>query len=77
MMRILEQKGYVEHKKESRAYVYQPLVNRKQAQDTVVSYLLKKFFNGSPEMLVVNLLEHEDVDQNEIKRLKRLIEKSK
>jgi predicted transcriptional regulator len=52
-------------------------VNRKQAQDTVVSYLLKKFFNGSPEMLVVNLLEHEEVDQNEIKRLKRLIEKSK
>ena len=77
MMRILEQKGYVEHKKESRAYVYQPLVNRKQAQDSVVSYLLKKFFNGSPELLVVNLLENEDVDPDEIKRLKRMIEKSK
>ena len=77
MMRILEQKGYVEHKKESRAYVYLPLVNRKQAQDSVVSYLLKRFFNGSPELLVVNLLENEDVDPDEIKRLKRMIEKSK
>jgi predicted transcriptional regulator len=77
MMRILEQKGYVEHEKESRAYVYRPLVDRKQAQKSVISYLLERFFNDSPELLVVNLLEHEKIDAAEIKRLKRLIEKSK
>jgi len=76
MMRILEQKGYIEHEKESRAYVYRPIVDRKQAQQSVISYLLKRFFNGSPELLVVNLLEHEEIDSAEIKRLKRLIEKS-
>ena len=36
MMRILEQKGYVEHEKESRAYVYRPLVNREQARRSVI-----------------------------------------
>jgi len=77
MMRILEQKGYVEHEKESRAYIYRPLVDRKQAQKSVISYLLERFFNDSPELLVVNLLEHEKIDAAEIKRLKRLIEKSK
>jgi predicted transcriptional regulator len=76
MMRILEQKGYVTHEKESRAFVYRPLVDRQQAQKNVIGYLLKRFFNNSPELLVVNLLEHEEVGANEIKRLKRLIEKS-
>jgi predicted transcriptional regulator len=77
MMRILEQKGYVTHEKESRAYIYRPLVDRRQAQQSVISYLMKRFFNNSPELLVVNLLEHEEVDAAEIKRLKRLIEKAK
>ena len=77
MMRILEQKGYVTHEKESRAFIYRPLVDRQQAQKNVLGYLLKRFFNNSPELLVVNLLEHEEVGSNEIKRLKHLIEKSK
>src|SRR5262249_49953510 len=77
MMRILEQKGYVVHEKEGRAFVYRPLVDRQQAQKSVIGYLLKRFFNNSPELLVVNLLEHEDVGPAEVKRLKRMIEKAK
>jgi predicted transcriptional regulator len=76
MMRILEQKGYVEHGKESRAYIYRPLVDRRTAVQNVISYLLKRFFKGSPELLVVNLLEHEEVGRAEIRRLKKLIENS-
>ena len=76
MMRILEQKGYVSHEKESRAFVYRPLVDRQQAQKSVVGYLLKRFFNNSPELLVVNLLEHEDLSPAEVKRLKRMIGES-
>jgi predicted transcriptional regulator len=77
MMRILEQKGYVTHEKEGRAFVYRPLVDRQQAQRSVIGYLLKRFFNNSPELLVVNLLESEDVDPDEVKRLKEMIEKEK
>lgn len=77
MMRILEQKGYVEHEKEGRAFIYKPLVDRQQAQKTVIGYLLKRFFNNSPELLVVNLLDHEDVGPKEVKRLKKMIEDTK
>lgn len=75
IMRILEQKGYVAHEKENRAYVYRPLVDRRQAQQNVLGYLLKRFFNNSPELLVVNLLEREDIDEAELERLRSLIEK--
>lgn len=74
MMRILEQKGYVAHEKEGRAFIYRPVVDRQQAQKSVLGYLLKRFFNNSPELLVVNLLEHEDVTPAEVKRMKRMIE---
>jgi predicted transcriptional regulator len=76
MMRILEQKGYVTHEKEGRAFIYRPLVDRQQAQKSVIGYLLRRFFDNSPELLVVNLLEHEEVGPEEVIRLKRMIEKS-
>jgi len=76
MMRILEQKGYVTHEKEGRAFIYRPLVDRQQAQKSVIGYLLRRFFDNSPELLVVNLLEHEEVGPEEVKRLKRMIEQS-
>lgn len=76
MMRILEQKGYVTHEKEGRAFVYCPLVDRQQAQKSVIGYLLKRFFNNSPELLVVNLLEHDEISPAEVKRLREMIEKA-
>jgi predicted transcriptional regulator len=74
MMRILEQKGYVAHEKEGRAFLYRTLIDRQQARQSAIGYLLKRFFNNSPELLVVNLLEHDQLDEHEIKRLKRLID---
>lgn len=76
MMRILEQKGYVEHEKEGRAFVYRPLVDRQQARKSVIGYLLKRFFNNSPELLVVNLLENEEMGPAEIEKLKEMIDKA-
>ncbi len=76
MMRILEQKGYVTHEKEGRAFIYRPLVNRREAQQSVIGYLLRRFFDNSPEQLVVNLLEHENMGPRDVKRLKKMISDS-
>ena len=76
VMRILEQKGYVTHEKEGRAFIYRHLVDRAQARKNVVGYLLKRFFDNSPELLVVNLLENESLSQSEVDRLKRLIDEA-
>lgn len=76
MMRILEQKGYVRHEKEGRAFIYTALVDRRQARRSVVGYLLKRFFNNSPELLVVNLLEDEQLGPEELRKLREMIERS-
>jgi len=77
VMRILEQKGYVTHEKEGRAFIYRPIVDRQQARKNVVGYLLRRFFDNSPELLVVNLLENENLSQTEVDRLKRLIDEAR
>ena len=75
LMRILERKGYVQHTKDGRAFVYQPVVGRGEASRTAVRQLLNRFFNDSPELLVLNLLREENIDAQEIERLRGLIGK--
>lgn len=75
-LRILERKGYVSHEKEGRAYVYQPVVGREEARKSVVRYMTSRFFNNSPEALMLNILENEAVDGDVLDRLKRMVDES-
>jgi BlaI family transcriptional regulator, penicillinase repressor len=74
-LRILEEKGYVAHTKreEARAFVYEPLVGRDEAGRSAVRYLVSRFFRNSPELLVLNLLEDEQLDEKELRRIRKLI----
>jgi predicted transcriptional regulator len=72
-LRILERKGYVRHTKEGRAFVYHPVVERGEVSRKAVRNLLKRFFQDSPELLILNVLEDEQLDEGELAKLKRLI----
>src|ERR1700683_252038 len=72
-LRILERKGYVRHTKEGRAFVYHPVVERGEASRKAVRNLLKRFFQDSPELLILNVLEDDTLAGTELSRLKRLI----
>jgi predicted transcriptional regulator len=72
-LRILERKGYVRHTKEGRAFVYHPVVERGEASRKAVRNLVKRFFQDSPELLILNVLEDEQLEESELARLKRLI----
>ena len=79
-LRILEEKGYVAHTKpdDARAFVYEPRVGRDEAGRSAVRYLVSRFFRNSPELLVLNLLEDEELDETELKRIRqRIAEESK
>ena len=74
-MRILEDKGYLEHvkAKEGRAFIYRPLVGRNEAGRNAVRYLVSRFFRNSPELLVVNLLKDEELSEKELGRIRQLL----
>ena len=73
-LRILEQKGYVAHEKVARAFVFRPLVDERQARRRALRHLIGRLFNGSPSLLVSNVLDDDDIDPAELARLKKLIE---
>ncbi len=76
-LRILESKGYVQHVKDGRAFVYRPLVERGQAQESAVTHLVRRFFEGSPELLMLNLIQSRQIDAKELARIKKKIEDAK
>ena len=76
MLRILEDKGYARHKKEGRAFVYMPVIDRNMAQRSAVKRLLRQLFDDSPGSLVLNVLEHEQVDADEAAHVRELLEET-
>ena len=75
-LRILEAKGYVQHTKEGRAFVYEPVVVQEEASRKALDTLLNRFFGGSCELLVVNLLKEEAIGGAELGRIKKMITES-
>jgi predicted transcriptional regulator len=75
MMRILERKGFVTHRKEGRAFVFRPVVDESGAQRSAIRHVLARFFDNSPGTLVLSLLESEDVPDDELRQVRELIER--
>jgi BlaI family penicillinase repressor len=73
ILRILETKGYVTHDKVARAFVYRAVVDERQARRRALRHLVSRLFEGSPSLLVLNVLEDEDIAPAERERLKKLI----
>ena len=75
-LRILEAKGYVRHTKEGRAFVYEPIVVEEEASQKALDTLVNRFFGGSCELLVMNLLKKETIGRSELRRIKKMIAES-
>jgi predicted transcriptional regulator len=76
ILRILETKGYVTHDKVARAFVYTPVVDERQARRRALRHLVGRLFEGSPSLLVLNVLEDEDIAPAEREQLRKLIERA-
>lgn len=72
-MRILEAKGYLRHTKKGRAFVYEPLIAQEEASTKALRHLVSRFFGGSRELLVLNLLKKETIGRAELRRIKKMI----
>jgi predicted transcriptional regulator len=73
-VRILEQKGYVDHRQEGRAFVYRPCVAEHEAGRSEVRHVLSRFFGNSRERLLLSLLGDEEISPEELLRLRDAIQ---
>jgi len=73
ILRTLEHKGYVSHTEEGRAHRYKPLVKREVAGRTALRRLVDKVFDGSPELLLTQLVSDKNLSDEELRRLRKLL----
>jgi predicted transcriptional regulator len=73
MMKILEQKGYLNRKQVDRAYVYRPAQPKSRVVRAMVRDFVNRVFNGSAEPLLVHLIEDRRLTPEEISEIRRLI----
>jgi BlaI family transcriptional regulator, penicillinase repressor len=71
ILRILEEKGFVTHRRKGRSFVFEPLVPRAKVQRKTLGYVIRRFFSGSPQDLVLRLLEDEQLSSADLESLLR------
>ena len=63
--------------KQGRANVYRPAVEQQQIQVSAMKHIIQKLFGGSTEMLLARLVEEEEIDLDEVARLREKLKRHK
>lgn len=79
LMAILEEKGYLKHKKVENKFIYAPTISAEKACSKALDNILTTFFKGSTSNAVIALMKRPDVDlsDNDMETIASLIDKSK
>jgi predicted transcriptional regulator len=78
MIRMLELKGYVSHRKgEGKTHVYFPVIDPESAGESALGRLLDKIYGGSPLKLLAHLVEQHKLSDSELARMRDLLNRSK
>lgn len=72
-LQTLEEKGYVRHEAEGRAYRYYPLVEAEHAGGSALARIRDAIFQGSAERLLAQLVADRGVSRAELERMRRLL----
>jgi BlaI family transcriptional regulator, penicillinase repressor len=74
IVRMLETKGYVAHRRgEGKTHVYFPLVDAQTAGESVLGRVLDKIYGGSPIKLLTHLVERERLSSRDLERMRELL----
>lgn len=77
VVRILEKKGFVDHKAYGKTYEYYPLITKEEYAGQGVQNLVEKYFGGSPKQLVSYLVQSKDVNMKELNDLMKTLNNAK
>jgi BlaI family transcriptional regulator, penicillinase repressor len=76
MLNVLHRKGRVKRELKERAYIYKPALTRQKAASQAVREMLDRFFGGSADSLVLNLVESRQLTPEKLAEIQKLLEDS-
>ena len=77
MLNVLHRKGKVKRLLKDRTYIYRPVLSRQKAVSQAVGEMLDRFFGGSADGLVLNLVETRHLTPEKLARIQEMIERPK
>jgi predicted transcriptional regulator len=76
MIRTLEMKGYVSHRRgEGKTHVYFPVIDSQTAGESVLGRVLDKVYGGSPIKLLAHLMDQHRLSTKEVARMRELLKR--
>lgn len=76
MMNILEEKEYLQRRKQGRAYVYEPIQPKGEVISFMVDDFVSRVFGGSARPLVAGLVKDKRLSRRDLEEIARLIEEA-
>ncbi|MEZ4722093.1 MAG: BlaI/MecI/CopY family transcriptional regulator [Flavobacteriales bacterium] len=77
IIRILEEKGFVNHKAYGKTHEYFPVVTKEDYSRFTTGNLVKNYFNGSAKELVSFFMKDNKLDVNDLDEILKIIESTK
>jgi predicted transcriptional regulator len=78
MIRTLELKGYVSHRRgEGKTHVYFPVIDAETAGESALKRVLDKIYGGSPIKLLAHLVDQKRLSEKELARMREVLRKRK
>ena len=78
MIRTLETKGYVSHRRgEGKTHVYFPVIEPEAAGESALGRVLDKIYGGSPIKLLAHLVDQHRLSDKELARMRDLLKRPK
>ena len=75
LLRRLEEKGYIKHRIQGKAFVYTPSVKKEDVINRTIGDLVQRLFGGNPVPLMQHLAMHSEISDEDIKKLRELAKK--
>jgi len=75
LLRRLTEKGAVTYEKQGRSYVYRPLVGESECVREESRSFLHRVYGGALKPMLVNFIEEGELSEEEIRELKRILER--
>ena len=77
MLNVLHRKGKVKRRLKDRAYLYRPVLSRQNAVTQAVGDMIDRFFGGSADSLVLNLVETRHLTPEKLDQIQKLLKRPK
>lgn len=75
IMRILDQKGFVESRKQGKTLVYRPLLEKDTYQTRSLQNLSRTLFDDTPATLVARLVNDAGLTESDLEDIRALVER--